>query len=346
MPTPTILPPIQLWTAAVRFINLGRILSTTLIIWQLLIMVTGSKYPVVVVLTGSMEPGIRRGDILFLNTMKKSPIQPGEIVVFKIEGKDIPIVHRVIKIHMKHDSNEVNLLTKGDANLLDDSYGIYADDQLWLENHHIIGRVMGYVPFIGWATILMTEKPLFKLRDRDCLEMSVRRCLAVRLVTIGMILTSLMPAWKVITFVVGCDTPVIVVVDPSMTPGIVKGDILIIKRPRSPLECGDIIIFAIKKGGPLVVHRVVQVNFFRDTGKVYLLTKGDSNPEDDRIDLYKKDKDWIKQDELVVGKAIWYIPHIGWVLLFLDNHPTVKYLVIGAISIQLLKRTVLSGKHL
>lgn len=31
----------------------------------------------------------------------------------------------------------------GDANLWDDSDGIYADGQLWLEDHHIIGRVIG-----------------------------------------------------------------------------------------------------------------------------------------------------------------------------------------------------------
>ncbi|KAL2895541.1 Signal peptidase complex catalytic subunit SEC11A [Bienertia sinuspersici] len=153
---------LSLRSAAMQFISLGTVLSTTLIIWQLLVLVTGSKYPVVVVLTGSMEPGIRKGDVLFLNTMIDHPVQSGEIVVFNIEGKEIPIVHRVIKVHMQHESNIVSLLTKGDNNSMDDSYGIYADGQLWLESHQVIGRVIGYVPFIGWATILMTEKPLLK----------------------------------------------------------------------------------------------------------------------------------------------------------------------------------------
>lgn len=44
-----------------------------------------------------MEPGFYRGDILFLN-MGKSPIRTGEIVVFNLKGRDIPIVHRVIKV--------------------------------------------------------------------------------------------------------------------------------------------------------------------------------------------------------------------------------------------------------
>lgn len=51
----------------------------------------------VVVLSGSMEPGFFRGDILFLN-MGKSSIRTGEIVVFNLDGRDIPIVHRVIKV--------------------------------------------------------------------------------------------------------------------------------------------------------------------------------------------------------------------------------------------------------
>jgi signal peptidase I len=52
---------------------------------------------VVVVLSGSMEPGMFRGDILFLN-MGKAPIRTGEIVVFTIDGRDIPIVHRVMRV--------------------------------------------------------------------------------------------------------------------------------------------------------------------------------------------------------------------------------------------------------
>ncbi|XP_010691888.2 uncharacterized protein LOC104905136 isoform X1 [Beta vulgaris subsp. vulgaris] len=152
---------IQIRSASTQLISLGLVLSTAFIIWQLLVLVTGTEAPVVVVLTGSMEPGIRRGDVLFLHN-KNRPINSGEIIVFKIEGKDIPIVHRVIKVHRQHDSNEVNLMTKGDNNALDDSYGIYADDQVWLENHHVTGRVVGYLPYIGWATILMTDQPMFK----------------------------------------------------------------------------------------------------------------------------------------------------------------------------------------
>ena len=52
---------------------------------------------IVVVLSGSMEPGYWRGDILFLN-MGKAPFRAGEVVVFNLKERDIPIVHRVIKV--------------------------------------------------------------------------------------------------------------------------------------------------------------------------------------------------------------------------------------------------------
>jgi Peptidase S24-like len=56
----------------------------------------------VVVLSGSMEPGFYRGDILFLN-MGNKPVRVGEVVVFNLDGRDIPIVHRVIKVCSRLD---------------------------------------------------------------------------------------------------------------------------------------------------------------------------------------------------------------------------------------------------
>lgn len=58
-----------------------------------------------------MEPGFYRGDILFLN-MGHQPIRVGEIVVFNIDQRDIPIVHRVIKVHERQPGGEVDVLTK------------------------------------------------------------------------------------------------------------------------------------------------------------------------------------------------------------------------------------------
>ena len=44
----------------------------------------GSESPIVVVLSGSMEPAFHRGDLLFLTNYEQEDIRVGEIVVFKV----------------------------------------------------------------------------------------------------------------------------------------------------------------------------------------------------------------------------------------------------------------------
>ncbi|KMZ64088.1 Signal peptidase complex catalytic subunit Sec11 [Zostera marina] len=151
---------LQFRNVLTQMVSLGMIVASALIIWKGLVCVTGSESPVVVVLSGSMEPGFKRGDILFLH-MGKDPIRAGEIVVFNIDGREIPIVHRVIKVHERHETGEVDVLTKGDNNFGDDRL-LYARGQLWLHQHHIMGRAVGFLPYVGWVTIIMTEKPIIK----------------------------------------------------------------------------------------------------------------------------------------------------------------------------------------
>ncbi|XP_008947213.1 PREDICTED: signal peptidase complex catalytic subunit SEC11C [Merops nubicus] len=129
------------------------IVSSALMIWKGLIVITGSESPIVVVLSGSMEPAFHRGDLLFLTNFHDDPIRAGEIVVFKVEGRDIPIVHRVIKIHEKENGN-IKFLTKGDNNEVDDR-GLYKERQNWLEKKE-------FLPYVGMVTIIMNDYPKFK----------------------------------------------------------------------------------------------------------------------------------------------------------------------------------------
>lgn len=84
-----------------QFLSFAMIVASALMIWKGLMVATNSESPIVVVLTGSMEPAFQRGDLLFLTNHAEEPVRVGDIVVFKINGRDIPIVHRVIKVHEK-----------------------------------------------------------------------------------------------------------------------------------------------------------------------------------------------------------------------------------------------------
>jgi signal peptidase I len=64
--------------------------------WKGWSVITNSPSPIVVVLSGSMEPAFQRGDLLFLtNRDGLGEIDVGQIVVYNTYGKEIPIVHRV-----------------------------------------------------------------------------------------------------------------------------------------------------------------------------------------------------------------------------------------------------------
>jgi len=143
-----------------QVLNLAMIVFSALMIWKGLMFMTKSESPVVVVLSGSMEPAFQRGDILFLNNAKHE-VLVGDVVVFKIKDRDIPIVHRILKVHKDAFTGEVELLTKGDNNRVDDR-GLYAPGQLWLKREDILGKAVGTLRYVGMVTIALNDYPVLK----------------------------------------------------------------------------------------------------------------------------------------------------------------------------------------
>eukprot|EP00033_Pygsuia_biforma_P003808 GCRY01004173.1.p1 GENE.GCRY01004173.1~~GCRY01004173.1.p1 ORF type:complete len:181 (+),score=14.65 GCRY01004173.1:71-613(+) len=140
-------------------VNFGLIVSSALMIWKTLVILTNSQSPIVVVLSGSMEPGFSRGDLLFL-TKYDTPYQTGDIIVFNLDGRDIPIVHRILSLHEKPDGS-LNILTKGDNNPVNDR-GLYPPQQRWLSRSNIVGRAQMFMPHVGIVTIIMNDYPYLK----------------------------------------------------------------------------------------------------------------------------------------------------------------------------------------
>ncbi|PSK55992.1 signal peptidase complex catalytic subunit sec11 [Elsinoe australis] len=145
---------------AAQVLNFALVLSTAFMLWKGLSVFTNSSSPIVVVLSGSMEPAFQRGDLLFLWN-RGTDTQVGEIVVYNVRGKDIPIVHRVVR-RFGGGAKALKLLTKGDNNAADDTE-LYARGQSYLDRStDIVGSVKGYIPFVGYVTILLSEYPWLK----------------------------------------------------------------------------------------------------------------------------------------------------------------------------------------
>ncbi|KAH7139403.1 signal peptidase complex catalytic subunit sec11 [Dendryphion nanum] len=145
---------------ATQILNFALVLSTAFMLWKGLSVASDSPSPIVVVLSGSMEPAFQRGDLLFLwNRWQDTQI--GEVVVYNVKDRDIPIVHRVVR-RFGGGKTPLRLLTKGDNNAADDTE-LYAPGQSHLtRKDDVVGSVAGFIPFVGYVTILLSEYPWLK----------------------------------------------------------------------------------------------------------------------------------------------------------------------------------------
>lgn len=145
-----------------KFLNLCFVFSSAFMFWQGLALFANTHSPIVVVLSGSMEPAFQRGDILFLWN-RNSLSKVGDVVVYEVDGKQIPIVHRVLREHHSvKNSKKQLLLTKGDNNAGND-IPLYAGKNIYLNKEKdIVGTVKGYFPQLGYVTIWVSENQYAK----------------------------------------------------------------------------------------------------------------------------------------------------------------------------------------
>lgn len=172
------------------------VVGSALMMWNVAKLVTHTESPIVVVLTGSMEPAFYRGDLLLVTHFPED-MRAGDIIVFKVRDQVIPIVHRAMVIQVKPNQptekpsvqvrllsqldnylsknplqEHFHLLSKGDNNPVDDR-GLYEAGKLWLSRDDIIGKVRAYCPYVGYLTILLNENPVLQYSVLGLMFLSV-----------------------------------------------------------------------------------------------------------------------------------------------------------------------------
>jgi len=120
--------------------------------------------PMVVVISGSMEPTIYRGDLLFVEGVDPEDIKvgtiedkQGDIIIYDSHGvwdrpTEEPIVHRVVG--KKVENETIYFLTKGDNNPDTDPPG---PGEKWVPADKVIGRVVSIIPKIGYVRIYLAQ---------------------------------------------------------------------------------------------------------------------------------------------------------------------------------------------
>lgn len=92
------------------------------------------------VISGSMEPNIPVGAIVYTKEVAFEDINVGDVISFRISSNTM-VTHRVVEI----DSDNKQFTTKGDANNVNDG------DQVKYQN--VVGKVAFTIPLLGYITI-------------------------------------------------------------------------------------------------------------------------------------------------------------------------------------------------
>lgn len=109
-----------------------------------------TDYPMASITSGSMWPELKKGDLILIKGISsKDEISIGDIIVFK-NPKGFTI-HRVVKL------NENTLVTKGDANNVEDTPIKYEE---------IIGEIVSFgnkplrIPALGMISVLINKNQI------------------------------------------------------------------------------------------------------------------------------------------------------------------------------------------
>lgn len=133
-----------------RLASWARAITTvfgTLVVVVLLIATIGPRllpYRTFTVLTGSMEPSIPVGSMIFDREVDASELAPGDVVTFHPPGHGAKLVsHRVVRIEKSKAGTF--LVTRGDANATADDWRIPASGRGLRYEFHIpyLGYVVG-----------------------------------------------------------------------------------------------------------------------------------------------------------------------------------------------------------
>ena len=113
---------------------------------KILAAVLGTPYPIAAITSSSMWPALKQGDLVLIKNVKQNQLKIGDIIVYKNEQGFT--IHRIVRL------NKENLITKGDANNVEDKPVDYKE---------VIGRVVNIgdkpfrIPFLGKIAILIRK---------------------------------------------------------------------------------------------------------------------------------------------------------------------------------------------
>ncbi|MFP4045592.1 MAG: signal peptidase I [Candidatus Aenigmatarchaeota archaeon] len=97
-----------------------------------------------VVRSGSMEPAIKTGSIIFVRSIDSSKLGPDDVITFKTRETEDQLeltTHRIVEA--RENSGTYEFRTKGDAN--------EDPDPMWVSEEKVVGRMFVTLPYLGYV---------------------------------------------------------------------------------------------------------------------------------------------------------------------------------------------------
>lgn len=96
------------------------------------------NYKIFTVQSGSMEPAIHTGSLIFVKPVSDYKI--GDVITKKTSDPKVSVTHRIVET--KERDGKISYITKGDAN--------DGQDMEDASKNQIIGKVIAVLPFLGY----------------------------------------------------------------------------------------------------------------------------------------------------------------------------------------------------
>lgn len=130
--------------------TISDIFTTVIILLSMVLLTVGllpkiTSYDGYYVTSVSMEPAIKKGDLIFVKEVAFEEVEVGDVLTFTREGSEKWFSHRVVKI----DNVEKSFKTKGDNNTV--------EDPIYTSYDEVVGRVEKKFPIIGYVPMLLEK---------------------------------------------------------------------------------------------------------------------------------------------------------------------------------------------
>ena len=120
-----------------------------IVVWLGLGFALRTDTPIVIISSGSMEPALRAGDVVFVRGVDVSTLRVGGVIVYNCPSKkDLCVKENELIAHRIVEINEANgIKTKGDANERWDRCFVYFS---WVK-----GEVFFRIPLLGAPIVFL-----------------------------------------------------------------------------------------------------------------------------------------------------------------------------------------------